>query len=500
MTATLDRPAIAPASGRSPSRRTPALVGLLAFAIAVSGAWIPSVWYDEAATISSATRSWSQLVAEIGTVDLVHALYYAFMHVWFDIVGYTPLTLRLPSALAVGAAAALVVVLGRQFDRARLGVIAGVVFALLPRTAWAGTEGRSYAITALLAIALTVVLVAASRSPHPRRWWIAYGALALVSVLTFVYLAFVVVAHAVTIALWMRHRRIRPVTAVRWLAAAAAAGVISLPFVYATTQQTGQVFWLGPLSRTTLVGIFREQWFYDSYPFAVAGWAAMAVGAVVLLRRPAGRPLATLLLPALVAPTLLLVIVTATVTPLYTPRYLTLGLPFVALLIAAAIDALRSRVLVAASLALVVLLAAPSIVDQREPLAKENTAWNEVADLVASERAAAGPDARVAVIYGTVQFHPRATSRVISYAYPDAFVGTTDVTLVTPAAETGRLWEEQAPLTESLDRVQAADVVILLTSRARDDTDATTAALDGLGWQVADRTTIGDARIVRYER
>lgn len=499
MTTFLARPLAAARIGRWPLWRAPVLVGLLGFAISLAGAWIPSIWYDEAATITSSTRSWTQLWAEIGTVDLVHALYYAGMHVWLELVGYSPLTLRLPSALAVGAAAALLVLAGRQLGRARLGVLAGVVFSLLPRTTWAGAEGRSYALTALLAIALTVILLAGCRATaaRARLWWIAYAALAVVAILTFVYLALVVVAHVGTMLWWWRsdprlRRRIRA-----WFIAVGAAALVGSPFLLAVSTQSGQVQWLGDIGSTTIVPVLRSQWFMSSVPFAIVGWLGIVVGSALLLRTARGRRIAAVAIPSALLPTALLLVASALVTPLYNPRYLTLSLPFVALLIAAAIDALRPRLAIVA-LAVVAVLAGPQVVAQRSPMAKEHTDWASVAALVAQGRDAT--PGGTAIIFGTVEYHPSATARVISYSYPDEFEGTVDVTLDTPAAETGRLWETELPLRASLDRLNGAQTVYLLTSRAEDDTDATTAVIGPLGWSITDDRRLGDVRMVTYTR
>ena len=229
MTITLERPTL---TSLAPLR-APALVGAFAFVVSLIAIAVPGVWYDEAATISSATRTWPQLFAEIQTVDAVHALYYAGMHVWFDLVGYSPFTLRLPSAIAVGVAAAFTTVLGRQLG---LGILGGIVFAVLPRTIWMGGEGRSYAFTAAAAVVLTVVLLRALRSGS-RRAWVAYGMLVVISCLLFVYLALVVVAHAV-----IARRVLR-----RWGVVVASAGLALVPFVLWTLGQKGQIEWISPL-------------------------------------------------------------------------------------------------------------------------------------------------------------------------------------------------------------------------------------------------------------
>ena len=193
-----------------------------------------------------------------------------------------------------------------------------------------------------------------------------------------------------------------------------------------------------------------------------------------------------------------MLIASAVVTPLYNPRYLTMCLPFVALAMAAVLDAIPHRRLAIAGLAVAVALSVPSLVDQRQATAKESTDWHNVAALIQGERAMDG--GTTAFIFDRVRHHPRATARVISYAYPDAFEDSIDVTLRTSAAESGRLWETTTPLTDSLSRLGGADEVYLLTSTASDGTADTTSALRPEGW-VVDRTWIlSDVKIVRYTK
>ena len=479
---------------------SPVAVGLLGLAISLAGIGTPSVWYDESATIISATRSWEQLWAMIGTVDAVHALYYAGMHLVFDVVGYSPVSLRVPSAIAVAVAAALTVVLGRVLDRPRLGLIAGIVFCLLPRTTWMGTEGRSYAATAALAVLLTILLVLASRSTR-RVLWALYAVAVVVSVLLFVYLALVVAAHALTMAVWLASTRSRAwPPAARWLRWAGAATLLVVPFALAVVAQSGQLHWLARPDAGTVRGVLVRQWFFTSVPFAVLGWLLIAAGAVVLLRRARGLSVASVVLPALMLPTVALLVISLTVTPIYTPRYLAMCLPFVALVMAAALDRLRPRAVTVLALAALAALALPQIAEQREPQAKEHTSWAAVADLVASERAADGPGSQTAVVYGNVARHPIASTRVIAYSYPEAFEGTIDVTLGTPAAETDGLWETRIPLAEGLPRLVAADVVYLVTSTTRDRRAETTETLADAGWRVTEEWNLSEVNVLRYER
>lgn len=93
-------------------------LAIAVLAAVISGAWAsrPSLWFDEGATISaSASRTLPELWSLLGHIDAVHGLYYLLMHGWFAIFPPTELWSRLPSCLAIGAAAAGVVVLPNSF-------------------------------------------------------------------------------------------------------------------------------------------------------------------------------------------------------------------------------------------------------------------------------------------------------------------------------------------------------------------------------------------------
>lgn len=482
------------------SRATaPALIGLLGLAISLTRIGIPSVWYDEAATVSAATRTLPQLWEMLGNIDAVHGLFYLLMHFVFDLVGYTPTTLRIPSAIAVGLGAALVVVLVRQFAKPRTAVFAGLVFCLLPRTMWMGAEGRSYALTAVMALLLTIVLV---RAQHSRSawWWVLYAALAVVSCLVFVYLALVVVAHGVTMAWYLATARRNGIRAVLgWAIASAAAAAALLPFALEVVDQDKQVAWIEPLGPLTMRQVFRTQWFLYADEFAWAAWILIALGVAVLIWRFRGFSLAAIVLPGIVVPTVALLIATELYSPLYSPRYLSMCLPFVAVAIGVAIDSLPTRPIRLLTLAALVVLAIPTLVEERMPGAKQESTWEQTADLIAMQRAE-DPPGPTAIIYGPVRYHATATSRVIAYSYPEAFEGTVDVTITTPAAETERLWETRGKLAESLDRLDDADVAYLITSIKRDRRPSTTETLAGIGWSLTDEWNLVDTNVLRYER
>src|SRR5271168_1209593 len=165
-----------PSRPRRPSRFIdPLAIAVLAAVIGAAGAARPSLWFDESATISaSAGRSIPDLWRMLGHIDAVHGLFYVLMQGWFSLFPVTEFWSRVPSCLAVGVAAAGVVVFAKQFSPRTTAVCAGIVFAILPRVTWSGVEARCYAFTAVAAVWLTVLLVISIR--RNRGWlWLLYA-------------------------------------------------------------------------------------------------------------------------------------------------------------------------------------------------------------------------------------------------------------------------------------------------------------------------------------
>ena len=514
-------------TGGAPRGRWDALlVGLVATVVGGALLWVPSVWYDEAATVVAATRSWSELWRTVQTVDIVHLAWYAVVHVWFDLVGYSPLALRVPSAVLTGVAAGLTVVLGRRLVGRRAGVAAGLVLALMPRTTLMATEGRSFALSTMLAVALTLVLLAAVDRGLGRRagrswpWWLGYAALAVVGTWSFLYLALLLVGHAVTVlVVLLRSRWSAPArrVLVGFVTAGAVAAAGTLPVALLSSAQSGQVGWIKAPSAETWRGFFVTQWSIGNTPFAVALWLAVAVGVALLVARARGRgravtspspspsptPTAGVLavtLPWLLVPTLTLLALSFVLDPLWSPRYQTFSSPALALLAGVAVTAVPWRRGVAVLLVVAAALSAPSWWDQRQPTAKDVSAWDQVADIVAAERASEPAGTREGIVWGPVRRHPAATSRIIEYTYPDAFRGMDDFTLETPADETGRLWEDQYPLEDVLDRTDDLDVVWLVTSDRQDWRPRVTELLASKGFTLDEEWQVPRTNVLRFER
>src|SRR5712672_1076822 len=275
----------------------PLMVGALAAAVSLSGAARPSFWYDEAATISASySRSLGQLWQMLSNVDAVHGLYYLIMHGWFQIFPPTEFWSRAPSGLAVGGAAAGIVVLGKQFSSRTLAVTSGILCAILPRATWAGVEARPYALSMMAAVWLTVLLVHAARRNNA--WvWLIYGIALAISILLDVYLGLLFLAHVVFICAFRRTGTVLvgfAITSVLTVCALA-------PFVVAAMGQVHQISWITPIGRRTLEDVAVQQYFERSPPFALL--SALVVAAAIVLwlctspqRRGAHRQLLTIAL------------------------------------------------------------------------------------------------------------------------------------------------------------------------------------------------------------
>lgn len=453
--------------------RDAVVLGLAAALIAVAFSWVPSIWYDEAATVTAATRPLDRLAVMVGEIDLVHGLYYLLMHGWFELVGYTPFTLRLPSALAAGAAVALTVLLVQRVGTRRIALLSGAVLAVLPRFTWAGAEGRSFALgtalgvgaTLLLVVVLDTQLAARSDTAVTRRrrllLWAAYAALAVVSVWIFLYLALVFAAHAIALIVLSGHR-LRE-TAPPFLASGAAVLLATWPLVAGAREQAAQVSWIHPLSRRTVSDILVVQYFPFAEWAALLAWPLALGGiAIMMLRRRRQVALLGLVLPLLVVPLAGILLASELISPLYSPRYLTFTIPAFAICVGVLLDALRPWAVRIAVGALLLALVAPVYVAQHQPTAKQRSTWSQAAALV--ESGSARIDGKQGLLWGPTRRHPSANSRIIALSYPESFAGLVDLS---GGDEPTGLWPRDLPVDpDSLDGLQA--VWMLTSDLARD--------------------------------
>jgi len=434
------------------------MVAVFAVAVSAAGAARPSLWFDEAATISASTRSVPELWRLLHNIDAVHGVYYLVMHGWFAIFPATEFWSRLSSCLAVGIAAAGVVVVGKQFSTRTVGVCAGVVFAILPRITWAGIEARSYALTAAAAVWLTVLVVTAARQNRAALWPL-YGLALVVSTLLNVFVVLMVLVHAIVVAVVAKNRA----AVVGWAATATVGVLVVAPFLMFCRTQIAQVRWISPIQLGTFADIVQKQYFDHSVGFALL--AAAVLAAPLVLRRPwetGNRQLAGVAVAWIVLPTIVLLLYSVVQKPIYYPRYLCYTSPGMALLLAVCMVALfRTRERVTAVVAAFALAATPNyLLEQRGPYAKEGMDFSQVADVITAH-ASAGD---CLILDNTTSWKP-GPIRPLTAARPAAYAKLVDPGRGTRAAQRNWLWDQHLGIWGVADRVQHCTVLWTVSER-----------------------------------
>jgi mannosyltransferase len=478
---------------------TAGLVFIVGLVIGLVGLTERTLWLDESATVIAATRSWSGLATLTGEIDLVHALYYAVLHVWFSAVGYSPVSLRAPSAVAIAATAALLVPLGRRLLSYRLGIIAAAVFLVTPAALLAATNGRSQSFEMLAAVAATLLLVTAAHitasGSRPRfvAAWAGYSLVAFIGVLFNLWFVFVVIAHALTVlVLAVRRRENRVQLLGGAVTSMLVVAVATVPFALGAVAQSSQIGFLQrPSARSAVLTVFRDQSF--ALPLVHTGttwllllasgsWLLAIIGAIWLVRIRPG--VLTVVTPAG------LLAVTIIASPTFSDRYLAMCVPALSLLVAAGVTALtyrfRAVLAVIAGLALLVFGAhAWQLVRWGDPATVD---WRTAATEIEQERSVTS--GRAGIIYGAMARPPLQ----LSVDYPDELENVSDLTKTPPAPSTG-FWAKSRSVGAAVARTDGYAVVWYVGEPASPEVPAVTSAMRGKGFS-AEETTLFDGGIL----
>ncbi|MCI3276342.1 glycosyltransferase family 39 protein [Streptomyces cylindrosporus] len=465
-------------AGRPGRRRVRAEVVAVAvptavmFALGLWGLDRGGMWGDESVTYLVGRRTVPQIWRLLHTVDAVHGLYYLLMHA---VLAVHPgeVVLRLPSVFGAAAATGLVAALGTRLARPRVGLWAGLLYAITPMTGHYAQEGRSYALVAAGAAGATLLLVRAVDSrPAPRRWWM-YGGVLAATCLLHELAVLVLCAHAATLAA----ARVPRAVWAGWARAAGAAALALLPLVWVSQAQSGQVAWLRTPGWANVEGLAR------CFAVGRTGVVFWVYVTLVVVGIGAGR-LASVALPLLVLPPTVLMLASQ-LQPLYDDRYVLYALAGAPLLAAAGAD----RVVTSAgrlwrraprfpyprfprlphphpvTLTGVLVIAIAFLVCL--PLQLKNRSADHRPENLAAVSAVVARQARPG---DAVLFLP-SVWRVGALAYPRGFRGARDVALAESGARSGTLSGLEAPPGEvrrrlaSVRRVWVVAPAYVLSSR-----------------------------------
>ncbi|GGS47955.1 glycosyltransferase family 39 protein [Streptomyces cinerochromogenes] len=446
----------------------PALVML---ALGLWGLDRGGTWRDEAVSLQVGRRTVPQIWHLLHDVDAVHGLYYLLLHA---VLAVHPgeVALRLPSVCAAAGTAALVAALGTRLARPRVGLWAGLLYAVTPMAGHYAQEGRSYALVAAGATAATLLFV---RGVGGGTWW-PYGLVLGLTCWLHEFAVLLLLAHAGSLALARAGRRV-------WRGWGCAAGAVVLalvPMVVVSRGQAAQVAWLRAPTAETAERLLRgflgpaDEVFWVCLGLAVVGLAG-------LVGRRGEVTCAGVGLPVVVVPPVVLMLASQ-VSPLYVDRYVLYALSGAPLLVAGGAERVAGVVArlrpagrrsadrrragappVSRSPYVTltgVLALALSLLHQFPLLQKDRDPGRRPDDLAAVSRLAArrlGPGDPV--LYLPVQM------RNVALTYPGAFRGTRDVALAAGAGESGTLYGREAGVAEVRRRLAGVDRVWVVADR-----------------------------------
>ncbi|MEJ3750193.1 glycosyltransferase family 39 protein [Actinomycetes bacterium KLBMP 9797] len=322
----------------------------MAITICLVGIAGPGLWADELATWGITAVSWSEFWLQLEGTDASIGAYYVIVRAWVTVFGDSDLALRAPSAIAMAATAAIVAITAKRIGSTRAGLVAGLIFAILPTTSRFGQEARPYAMATLAAAVATLLLV---RMLERFTLGIALAYVAALTALGYLHLVamLILAAHGLAVLL------VKPKLLWRWTPTVFGALVLIAPLVLVGRQQQGnQIDWI-PFADLNQLEAFPN----DFFGSALVGGAVMVLGASAVSRTRGPLVAASLA----VLPTALLFAL-GTFAHLWQQRYVLFTLVGWTLLAGLAL-ARRGRAACVAAVSVLALIAIPGHLNVREP-------------------------------------------------------------------------------------------------------------------------------------
>jgi mannosyltransferase len=307
----------------------------------------PELWRDELASWSFASRSVPDLIASARHTGATQLAYYLMLHFWMAAFGDSADAMRAPSVLAMAGAAACVALIGRRLAGNRAGLLAGLVFALVPSVSRFAQEVRFYAFAVLAVTLATLLLLRALDRPSAPRWLGYAASLTLVGYIDLVALS-VVAGHIAGAVLRCWNDRDRREL---WFLAAVAGGMAAcVPVLIAGATQAGnQIGWIArPGLDLADFSFFGRNLFYST------SVAAAVIILAILAWAVAWRDAAFLTALA-VAPVALVWLISQGSYSYFFPRYLLFTVGAWAVLAGIGLSRLDARIGVSAVLILAIL-------------------------------------------------------------------------------------------------------------------------------------------------
>ena len=347
--------------------------------------WYDEVWYSTRFVLNSLPQLRHYVVSEPPA-----PFYVVIMHGWNRLFGENEIVLRIPSLLCGVAAILLTYSIAKKYAGVQGAFLAALFLCFSPAHIWYSQEATSYAMTMCLLLAAVLVwheLKSASRSGH---WYVFYGLFLICAIFTH-YLAAVYLL-PLSVLLFDAPSVVRKrIVAINLLAGTLVAGVIIIKHELGSTGVGmphlrpftlfewwmlffnwflhGNSIWTLPPYRTTLQDVTNSPLLFS----------CQIVFLLILIRGLAPRhgqvwhkSTLELSLFLIVLPLAMFSITLAGYQKIYIERYLLVGLPFFAIVLARGATEFSNRWISGISTATVVTLA---IISYAMFLSKEGDRW-----------------------------------------------------------------------------------------------------------------------------
>lgn len=229
----------------------------------------------------------------LGNVDAVHALYYTVMYPWVAVFGISELSMRTPSALALGLMAVVLTRVGMSFGwratgspqlSVQVGVTTAVLTATLPGLTWAGQEARGYAM-AMLAVVVALMYFDRFLRLLQTRDLVLFALAQAFAVGFSMYALMLIPLYVMAAWMWQRSGFLRVGVA------GAAITMSTLPLLVLGASQSEQVAWINTTVGLMSGRMYRQFFFspanatgpWGELGLALAPWIAGVAIVVIIL-------------------------------------------------------------------------------------------------------------------------------------------------------------------------------------------------------------------------
>lgn len=258
--------------------------GIIAAGLALLLSIGQPIWFDEGYSILLAKQPVGELFA-LTAVDAHPPFYYLLLKLWGEIFGFSEVALRSLSAVMLGGAVSVMLLLIRRLFGVRVALVAIPVLVIAPFALRYGYEVRMYALASLIGVSATYVLVRAREGVN-KWWWGGYAALVALGMLTLYMTLAVWIAHVVWLA-WtsLRDKRQKGFKKWKWLYVYAGAVVLFAPYIPTFLYQLKHSALPGigrELTLTSVVDIATMTSLYTA-EWAMGGWMSLLLGIMLVV-------------------------------------------------------------------------------------------------------------------------------------------------------------------------------------------------------------------------